>query len=181
MSDEQGSLGQLIRTGSPESIARAAYPVVRRMAASVLRGGDEALVETAAHDALLAICRYRAGFRGDSKATTWIYPIVRRAAGRAARRWSAHEVVDPVLAAGADPSPPAAPDPLARRAARAELCRAVPNAEWRRVWLLHHEPGAHRTHEEIARLTGYTPGSVAVTLSRVKRRIEAWENAVQIA
>ena len=178
MSDDQGSLDQLIRSGCPESISRAAYPVVRRMAASVLRGRDEELVETAAHDALLAICRYHASFRGDSKVTTWIYPIVRRAAGRAARRWRAAAAVDPALAAASVSVRPASPDPLAHRAAHAELRRAVPNPAWRRVWLLHHEPGANRTHEEVARLTGYTPGSVAVTLSRVKRRIE---EAVQIA
>jgi len=171
MSDANDSLARLIRSGNPEKTARELYPVIRRMVKSVLRGGDPWLAETATHDALLAICRYHHTFRGTSKASTWLWVVARRSAGRCAQR---HRPPDSeVLLEDVETVVPqvGVPDPLSATDALDLLARAVPNPDWRLIWLLWNEPGAARTHEEVARLTGYTVGSVEATLSKIRRRI----------
>lgn len=165
MHKESDPLAELIRSGDAEAISRELYPVVREMVKSVLRDADPHLTTTAAHDALLNVCRYHRTFRGSSRATSWLYIVARRAALRA-RRASVPppgEVPLDEVRAGTDPPVFLRPDD-----ALALLELAVPNPAWRRIWLLWNQPGAQRTHEDVARLTGYTPGSVQVTLSRVR-------------
>jgi DNA-directed RNA polymerase specialized sigma24 family protein len=173
MSRDGEYLGDLIRFGDPDTIARELYPIARRMAATLVRNSDPHLLDTATHDAILAVCRYRHTYRAESKVTTWLYRIACRAALRCARqsrRWYDHHLRMPSEC----DCPPSELDPGLAPSARvsvealAILAMAVPNRDWRRVWLLWNEPGAQRTHEEVGRLTGYTAGSVAATLSKVR-------------
>lgn len=176
MSRDKEYLADLIRSGDPDTIVRELYPVARRMVAGVLRVSDPHLLDTATHDALLAVCRYRYTFRGESQVTTWLYTVARRAALRTVKHFRSLE--SSVL----DPRPLSEralggwvgcvrPDPEARIAARELLGQLVPNPDWRRIWLLWNEPGCLRTHGDVARLTGYTEGSIAATLSKVRRQI----------
>lgn len=171
-------LDELIRWGDPEQIASVLLPRVRRIANCVLRGRDRDLIETAAGDAILAVCRHRAGFRGHARASTWIHTITRRAAIRCARRDAAYRGRLRSWGERTDLGPPdwssaLAQHPLTAREAIEILEEAVPNPAWRQLWLMWNEPEATRSHAEIASLNGYTPGSVAVILSHVRARIRA--------
>ncbi len=174
--EREDFLGHLIRTGQPEQIARILYPHVRRIATRVLGGRDPDLIDTAAGDAVFAVCRHRFAFRGHSMASTWVHTITRRAALRCARRESTRtawlvswdeETEQGRLKDGCA----VVPHPLSSYEAIETLREAVPNPDWQRIWLLRNDPGAGRSHEEIALLTGYTPGSVGAILSRVRARI----------
>ena len=162
----------LIRSGDPESIARAFHPAVRGLVRAYLFTADPDLIETATSESLLAICRYRHTFRGRARAWAWIRRITVREAARCAKQEA--RARPPGTLPIDDSRPASIMEALARQApslpseAVADLRARIPNPAWRRIWLLWHEPGARRTHEEIARLTGYTPGSVAVILSRVR-------------
>lgn len=176
MSTETFFLADLIRSGDPERIAREVYPIARRMAGSVLRSPDSHLIDTAAADAVLAVCRHGRKYRGDAKPTTWIYRIACNAALRCARRQNRWYAFRAMFDTGAtSPLPGAtestAGDEASRLDAERLVLRLVANPDWLRIWLLWNEPGAARTHLDIARLTGYTPGSVAATLSKVRRRL----------
>jgi DNA-directed RNA polymerase specialized sigma24 family protein len=171
-------LDDLIRTGPPERIARVLFPHVHRIASCILTGRDPDLIETAAGDAVLAVCRHRDDFRGRAKASTWIYAITRRAALHCARREAAYrartlswneESDRELLDEGRAPLP----CPLSAREALEALERAVPNPDWRQIWLLWNDPETKRSHAEIASLKGYTAGSVGVILSRVRAQISA--------
>ncbi len=48
---------------------------------------------------------------------------------------------------------------------------AVPNPVWREIWLLHNDPGQGLSARELAQRTGYSVGTIAVILSKVRRRI----------
>lgn len=164
-------LSALILSGHRERIARELEPLVRRMVASVLRTSDRDLIESATSDTLLAVCRHHTSFRGRSRATTWLYTIARRASLRVVRKDRAHALAfDPAgVDSGFPPSvPPAA---FVSRNAWTEFRAAVPHAGWRRVWLMANLPGVALPIPEIARRTGYTAGSVAVILSRVRRKL----------
>ena len=66
-------LGDLICSGSPEQIARAFHPQVDRIVRRTLRRPhDPDLLVSATSDALLAVCRYRSGFRRESSASTFV-------------------------------------------------------------------------------------------------------------
>jgi DNA-directed RNA polymerase specialized sigma24 family protein len=181
MSDEQGAsvedpLGDLIRSESPEQIARVLFPHVRRIARSVLVGRDPHLIETAAADAVMAVCRYRSGFRGQSKASTWVHTITRREAIRHARQESKRTAVmvscNDEFDRGCPADVPTADPPLfSAREAMEMLRELVPNPAWRQIWFLWNTPGTPRSREEVALLTGYTPASVGVILSRVRSRL----------
>jgi DNA-directed RNA polymerase specialized sigma24 family protein len=178
-------LGDLIRSATDDTLVRGLRADVERMVRSVIGVRDPHLVQTAANDALLAIVRHRRGFRGDCRASTWLYVVARRAALRAvgreqrqARRelrWAG----DPAgigpgarqleLAAAASEGP----GPGAALVARELLQELVPNPTWRRIWLLYNDPELRLSHAEIAARTGRTPGTIAVTLSRVRALIEA--------
>ncbi len=175
---DEEHLADLIRAGDPETIARELYPAAHRMVAQVLRASDPDLLDTATHDALLAVCRYRHTYRAESKVTTWLYRIACRAALRCTRQsqqWYDHhlgvpgECDLPLLEISAS----LAPSVRVSAEALEILAVAVPNQDWRRIWLLWNEPGVQRTHEEVGRLTGYTPGSVAATLSKVRGLLAA--------
>lgn len=163
----------VLRSGDRDRIARELYPLARRMVISVLRTSDPDLIETATSDTLLAVCRYHETFQGRSRVETWLYTIARREALRAAAaswRWLS---LDDESAADLLAGLATWPDTAAPSDAWVELRTAVPRPEWRRIWLLANEPGVRRTLAELARRTGYTEGSVAVILSRVRKRLEA--------
>jgi RNA polymerase sigma factor (sigma-70 family) len=171
-------LGDLIRTGDPEFIACVIYPGVRRVVGRILTRRDPDLIETAAGDAVLAVCRHRSGFRGQAKASTWIHAIARRAALRCASRDAAYRArllswSEEADREERDERRALVPCPLSAREAIETLEAAIPNPDWRRIWLLWNDPRARRSHAEIAALSGYTPGSVSVILSRVRARIGA--------
>lgn len=172
-SSRQGDrLAELIRSGDTEALARELYPLVRGMVCRAVGSLDRDLVTTATTEAVLAICRHTGSFRGEAKATTWVYRIARREAIRRARREKAHRAA--CGPDGAEPAPDRRaghPANLSRDEALAALGLHVPNPDWRLIWLLWNEPGRLRTHEDVAALTGYTPGSIAVVLSRVRRRL----------
>ena len=170
-----------------DAIWLALYPDVQRMIRITLRLGppaalspdDEDLLFEATYRALDSVCRYRTGFRGNTEreAYGWLWTVCRNAARRQAGKHRARRdrqvacdadlleaLADRDAVAGADPS-------LTPAEARAVLDRAVPNPEWRRLWSLRHRAGAPLDCREIAQVTGRTPGSVAVTLSRIRNAI----------
>jgi RNA polymerase sigma-70 factor (ECF subfamily) len=67
-----------------EKLARAVYPLVHRWARAYAGVADEA--EDIAQDALLRVVRGLPTFRFDSRFTTWVYCITRRAAADTRRR-----------------------------------------------------------------------------------------------
>lgn len=174
---EEGALEDLIRTGTADQIARAFHPHVRRIVVRALSGEtDPDLVTTATSDALLAVCRYRSGFRREAKALTWIHVIARRAArkcaGRERARMSLIHLVDPAsLTVWAADRVVVQPQVRQAVEAREILASLVPNESWRRIWLLANDPDCGLSHAEVGRLTGYTAASVGVILSRVRGRL----------
>ncbi|MBM3320841.1 MAG: sigma-70 family RNA polymerase sigma factor [Candidatus Eisenbacteria bacterium] len=168
-------LAELIRSGEEEEVARRLLPIARKMARAVLGLADPDLVATAANDAVLAACRNGRRFEGRSRATTWLYAITRRAALRCMSKengWKSWEEIGGNGNPAASHALASATSPIARTLAQEHLCTAVPNEEWRRIWLLRNDPKKRLSQEEVARLTGYTPGSVAAILSKVRKRIE---------
>jgi DNA-directed RNA polymerase specialized sigma24 family protein len=169
-------LGDLICSGSPDQIARAFHPQVDRIVRGTLRRPhDPDLLVSATSDALLAICRYRSGFRRESSASTWVHVIARRAAQKCAAREGLRTrtvtVLDPeALARIADRAVESKPFRSAEEAGEV-LGALIPNPAWRRIWLLANDPAQRMSNEEIARRTGYTVASVGVVLSRVRRRL----------
>ena len=170
-----------------EVIWEALFPEVERMIRITLRLGpraslspdDEDLLAETTYRALDSVCRYRRTFRGrtEREACGWLWVLCRNAAAREIRkhrtRRDRHLTCDAdrlqALADGArrmDPGPP-----LTTLEATALLSRAVPNPRWRELWHLNNRPGAALDVGEIARLTGRTPGSVAVALSRIRAAI----------
>jgi RNA polymerase sigma-70 factor (ECF subfamily) len=160
-------LSALIASGNPEAIARGLYPHARRMVASVLRTSDLDLIETATSETLLAVCRYHHTFQGRSRPTSWVYTIARREALRARRTDPPYASLDE-LDAGALEGWVALPDAGACMEAWEEVRVAIPHREWRTVWFLANEPGKRRSPEAIAALTGYSPRSIPVILSRIR-------------
>lgn len=165
-------LADLIRTADPETLARRLLPIARSVVAVILRGRDPHLIETAASDTVLAVWRYRRTFRGDARATTWLYRIAKRAAVRASRREAAHRAFlvpleDDAVRRAVDARHRTEHRPLVRGAALRRLALLVPNPDWRRIWLLHGDPALRLTDREIAEITGYTKGSVTAIRSKV--------------
>ena len=154
----------------------SAGPHALRSARQVLGAVDPHLIQTAAHDAVLDIVRYRATFRGDSRASTWIFTVTRRAALRCVRR-EERRPLDAIslsvegVAWEADLTASEWFEPATAAGAWAELQAFVPNARWREVWLLHNDPELCLSIDAIAERLQYTRGSVAVILSRVRARI----------
>ena len=68
-------IGDLLRSAGDDQLVREIFNDVKAMAHSVLGACDSHLLLTVTHDALLAVLRYRHGFRGDSRGSTWIYVI----------------------------------------------------------------------------------------------------------
>lgn len=175
---DRSHLSELIRSGDADKIVRALHPVVRRMVGAAVRSRDADLLDTAAHNALLAVCRYHHTFAGRSRATTWLYTIARREALKCVR--SASAVAQNLISLSDDDVSRTVESEFATTPALGESLDAmkrlealVPNPEWRQVWLLWNDPGTNRSHEDVARLTGYTPGSVSATLSKVRRDLRA--------
>jgi DNA-directed RNA polymerase specialized sigma24 family protein len=173
---EEGGLGELIGSGTSDQIARALQPQVRRVVARTLFGdSDPDLLATATSDALLAICRYRSGFRRESKVSTWVHTIARRAARRCAVRERSRRSRIFLLAPESleRVAEDLTTEPQVRGAAEARIVleALVPNESWRRIWLLANDPDLDLTREEVARRTGYTPASIGVILSRVRGRL----------
>ena len=170
--DPGDHLSALIRSGNRDKIARELEPLVRRMVTSVLRTSDRDLIETATSDTLLAVCRYHATFQGRSRPTTWLYTIARREALRVLR--TSFTFVSLEEHTGADALARLSTTPHVSVASDAwiDLQIAIPRPEWRRVWLLANAPSPRRSLSEVARLAGYTQGSVTVILSRIRRALE---------
>jgi DNA-directed RNA polymerase specialized sigma24 family protein len=169
-------LGDLIRFGTPDQIARELHPHVRRVVGRALPHPlDRDLLASATNDALLAVCRYRAGFRREAKASTWVYVIARRSALKCAVKERARtrdlRLVDPAELARIADGRGRLEEHRCGEEAVEDLLALVPNAAWRRIWLLAHDPSGRASHEEVARRTGYTAASVGVILSRVRSRL----------
>jgi RNA polymerase sigma factor (sigma-70 family) len=148
------------------------------MVRSVISARDPHLIETAIGDTLLAVCRYSHTFRGDSRASTWLYTVVRRASYRCLRRENGNHrcslsIHEEKVAAEVDRRLAVLTEPAASDRAMAVLEAAVPNPRWRELWLCFHDPDQRLSHEDLAARMGYTPASVAVILSRVRRRLAA--------
>jgi DNA-directed RNA polymerase specialized sigma24 family protein len=173
---ENERLAALIRSGDPERISRALCPIARRMVRAVLRSADRDLIEMAVSDTLLAVCRYHHTFAGRSRATTWLYTIARREALKCVYRAGPVQnfvsLSDDDVCRAVEIELAVTPAIGERLDAAVELKSLVSNPDWRRIWLVKNAPGANRSHEDVARLTGYTAGSVAATLSKVRRRLE---------
>jgi hypothetical protein len=166
----------LIRSGDAERIAEHFYPLVRSFVRSIVRSDSPELIETAAADTLLAISRHGHAFRGHARPTTWIYQIARRKAWACLRREAAYRdriysLDDPVLGCEIERSAHVSSDPCARQVALEMLDALVPNRGWVRVWWLANDPGRRLSDAEVAAATGYSPGSVAVIRSKVKKLI----------
>jgi RNA polymerase sigma-70 factor (ECF subfamily) len=165
----------LIRSGDAARIARELDPLARRMIRSILYSADADIIETAVSDGLLAVCRSGGAFRGESRVTTWLHTILYRAAMKSARdaaRWSRYVSLDDADSArSVQDRTCTTPIPTATLEAWELLGDLVPSPDWRRIWILWNDPGVQRSHEDVARLTGYTPGSVATTLSKIRRRL----------
>lgn len=138
----------------------------------------EDLVAEATYAALTNVCRYRSGFRGASEgeARAWLRTVsrnaLRRVAGRHARWRTFHTLADPhALESLGDRRLQETPPVWSRREAWALIVRALPSPALRDLWLLSERPGRARSSAEIATLTGRTPGSVAVSLSRARSAI----------
>jgi DNA-directed RNA polymerase specialized sigma24 family protein len=177
-------LAELIRSGEEDRIACGLRPIALRMARAILGVADPHLVATAANDAVLAACRNGRLFSGKSRVTTWLYTITRRAALRCRAKengWKSwEEIGGDSVPVGSNPLS-SGESPVARTLAMEHLSAVVPSPEWRRIWLLRNDPEKRLSHEEVALLTGYTPGSVAAILSKVRRRIEeAGEAALNV-
>ncbi len=172
--DRARRIAALLRTATDDDLVRELFADVDTIVRSVLGPQvDPHLRRTAVHDALLNVVRARHCFRGDGAASTWLYTITRREALRSVRRdrrpqevQLAHEDFE-IASRRLVEGPTGATALLAHEA----LECAVPNETWRRIWLLYNEPGARRDHDEVARLCDRSPGTVAVTLSRVRARI----------
>jgi len=162
-------LAELIRSGDTDLLSREIYGLVERIVRRAVGSSDRDVVTTATTETVLAVCRHARSFRGDSHAATWIHTIARREAFRSARCERARRMpsIDDgshseAIRLGEETSP------CSRADALATLASLVPNDDWRSIWLLANEPGPRRTHAEVAALTGYTPGSIGVILSRVR-------------
>jgi RNA polymerase sigma factor (sigma-70 family) len=139
----------------------------------------EDIVQEATLAALRNVVAYRHNFRGDTEASAaaWLRVLTRNVARtqirRDSRRRSRIVTCDPgELELLARPRHPGEEEPtLSREEAHALLERVVPNGTWREMWLLYHDPARRHSHEELARRYGRTPGTVAVTLSHVRRAI----------
>lgn len=158
-----------------EALARELIADVTSIVRSVLGPRDPHLLQTAAHDALLAVIRYRDGFRGDARGSTWLYTVVRHEALRVARRESRRGAVEICVGEEGEhllhEARATAATPDATLIGWELLRELVPNRDWRKLWLLYNDPDQRMSHEELARASGRTVGSVAVTLSRVRGRL----------
>jgi DNA-directed RNA polymerase specialized sigma24 family protein len=140
----------------------------------------EDVVQEAALQATENVVRYRRGFRGatEGEARAWLRVVARNAARtrvrREGRRRRMEVAVDPTeLNVHADAvSPGDAPgSSLSAEGAMRLLEFLVPNDDWRAIWLLHNDPRWRLDIPELARHFDRTPGTVAVTLSRVRKAI----------
>lgn len=162
----------LLHHASDDELVRELLADVEAIVRSVLGHRDPHLLLTAAHDALLAVVRYRDGFRGDGAASTWLFTVTRREALRVVRRESRRQRLEVTLddesfdGVTQRLSTTTAPD--AALIATEILEERVANPDWRRMWLLYNEPGVGRDHATVAALSARTERTVAVTLSRVR-------------
>ena len=162
------------------------YPLIEEMArvslglrkSGPLRPEEMDRVVEGAYSAVANVTRYRDGFRGvtESEARAWLWKVTRNAAVRAAvrngRRRRLEAVTDPeVLGRIQDRERSESCRAGVARDALNLLETAIPNESWRELWLLHNLPDAPLDHESLAARIGRTPGSVAVTLSRVRQAI----------
>ena len=174
-------IARALATVNDEELTRDLFTDALRIARSVIGSHDPHLSLTAAHDALLAVIRHRHRFRGEGSASTWLFTIVRREALRVVgreRRRSAHEnTMDERTFEHATMECATWDEPVAALLGREIFERAVTNPVWREIWLLYNDPDLRLSHEEIAARTNRSPGTVAVTLSRVRALLEDVDNA----
>lgn len=176
----------LLGADDPLAVWAALYLPVTGMVRSVLGvphsgrldPSREDLTAEATYAALTNVCRYRRGFRGASEgeARAWLRAVARNALHRVARRharWrSFHTLVDAASLEGhVDRDRQDAPPDWSRCEAWTLITQALPAPALRRLWLLSEQPGRAMSCAEIAALTGRTPGSVAVSLSRARAAI----------
>lgn len=163
---------RLLHHASDDELVRELLADVEAIVRSVLGHRDPHLLLTAAHDALLAVVRYRDGFRGHGAASTWLFTVTRRealrAVGREARRQRVEVALDDDSFDGAMQALATTTAPDAALIGVEILEERVSNPDWRRVWLLYNEPGVGRDHATVAALCARTERTVAVTLSRVR-------------
>jgi len=158
-------------------LMRANYEPVFRLVYSIVRHEHDA--RDICQEVWLAVWKQLAGFRGESKFSTWLHPIaVRRALDhlRKRRRWYDRFIPfatgdDPVAVA---PEPVTADDARSeaeqgeRRARLQRLLDALP-PKLRAVLALREVQGL--SYEEIARATGIPSGTVMSRLYHARRRL----------
>ncbi len=169
-------IGDILRIAADDELANALYADAEGIVRSVLGARDPHLIQTAVDDALLAVLRYRRGFRGDSRASTWLYVVARREALRIVTRETRRAQYELSLDGASFDQLPALESsdshPAAALTGLELLNELVPNPTWRQIWLLYNDPCQRMSHAEIAACTGRTAGTIAVTLSRVRALIE---------
>jgi RNA polymerase sigma-70 factor (ECF subfamily) len=142
-----------------------AYAVVR----GVLGDSDE--VDDVLQNVYIKIYRGLAGFRGESRLSTWIYQIARNEAINLARkrRPGGTAVEDVVLPAGEDASPEATYGKRELRD-RMEVAMAEMDENYRMVLELRYM--GERSYEEIAEAMGLPIGTVKTYIYRAKVQLK---------
>ena len=145
-------------------------PVARRTAYGIL--GDEDAAEDIAPEAMIRLQTSLADFRGQAKLGTWLHRVTLNLAYDHLRRLRRRNVV-PVSSASSSPDPGVA-DPerevdaeRARKALEDALDR-LPEDQRRAVVLRF---VSQLSYGEIARATGWAPGTVASRIFRALRRL----------
>lgn len=140
---------------------------------AVVRGvlGDSDDVDDVLQNVYIKVYRGLAGFRGESRLSTWIYQIARNEAINAARRRRPEgpAVEDTVLPAGKASDPEAA---YGRRELGRQLEAAMAGLEENYRMVLELRYMGERSYEEIAETTGLPIGTVKTYIYRGKAQLK---------
>lgn len=138
---------------------------VRRFLRSLTRG-NVPLADELAQDTFLQAYRSLAGYRGDSRFTTWLFGIAHNHFRNARRRF--RETGGELAADTIDES---TPSPMHAVALRQDLAAALQQLDPDEQTTLHLFYQQGLTHPEIAAVTGWPLGTVKTRLARGKDRL----------
>ena len=156
-----------------EALLTELLPRVRNLVRYLVRGDRD--VDDIAQEALIAIARGLAGFRGEGALTAWADRIAARATFaylRRERRAPGHDLGGPDLAAV--PHPGDGPDRYAERRQLVRLLDQLPD-EQRHALVLHHAMGL--SVPEMAESLGISAETVRSRLRLGKARLRALDGA----
>ena len=134
-------------------------------------GGDAALAEDAAQEAVLAAWRGLPRFRGDSRFSTWLYRLTTNAAIDWLRREKRHRGMDDVTELELPDDGPGPQDQAEQAEAQQAVRRALSrlSEEHRQVLLLRYMQ--ELDYAEIAAALEISEGTVKSRISRAKMRL----------